>query len=97
MILSNQETSHFKKIFFRGPATFDLSDMYLMAKIRLTDKANNKLADGVEASTVNNILLSAFKKMTIYVNEKVILDMSNFGFSQYFVNRLSSDVTGIFF
>ena len=64
-----------------------------MAKIRITDKNNKKLADNVEASTINNILLSAFKKMIIYVNDKVIFDMSNFGFSQYFVNHLSSDIT----
>ena len=74
----------------RGAATYNLSEMYLQAKIKITDKNNQKLADNVDASTVNNILLSAFKKMTIYINDKVVLDMSNFGFSQYFVNRLQS-------
>ena len=52
-----------------GSATYDLSDLFLMAKIRITDSKDRPLAQDTEASIINNILFSAFRTMKIYLNE----------------------------
>ena len=67
----------------------------VVERYHITDRKNKPLKRDVDASTVNKILLSAFKKMCIYVNDKAILDMINFGYAQYFVNRLSSHQTAV--
>ena len=92
---ANSEKLCYKLEPIVGAATYDLSDMYMQSKIHITNRRNNPLGKDVDASTVNNILLFAFKKMCIYLNNKAILDMSNFGYAQYFVNRLRSDQTAL--
>ena len=87
----NSEKWRYKLEPIFGAATNDLSDMYMHSQIDLTDRRGAPSKSTVEASTVNNILRSSFKKMTFYLKDKAILDMSNFGFAQYFVNRLGFD------
>ena len=67
----------------------------MMAKIRLTDKDNNQIAENTEASTINDCLFSAFKSMKGFINDKPIVSMPHFAYQQYFSKKLRSDVTAV--
>ena len=45
----------------------DLSDMFFMAKIKITTKDDQQLPENTEASTVNDSLFSAIKTMKLYI------------------------------
>ena len=64
-----KETSVFRYFLdpLLGAQTYDLSDMFIMAKIKLTDKDGNQIAKNVEASTVNDCLMSAFKSVNMFI------------------------------
>ena len=58
-----------------GAQTYDLSDMFFMAKIKVSTKKDAPLPDNTEASTINDCLFSAIKTMKLYVNEQVFLNV----------------------
>ena len=69
--------------------------MFLMAKLRLTDKEDNQIAMNTEASTINDCLFSALKSMKMFINDKPIVSMPHFGYQQYFSKKLASDTTAV--
>ena len=94
-ISSNTHTLRYFLDPLLGAQTYDLSDMFMMAKIRCTDKDDNQIADNTEASIVNDCLFSALKSMKVFINDKPIVSMPHFGYQQYFSKKLSSDITAI--
>ena len=69
--------------------------MFLMAKIRVTDKDDNQIATNTEASTINDCLFSALKSMKLFINDKPIISMPHFSFQQYFSKKLACDTTAV--
>ena len=56
-----------------------LTDMFMMAKIRVTDKDDNQIPENTEASTVCDSLFSSLKSMKLFINDKPIVSMPHFG------------------
>ena len=69
--------------------------MFLMAKIRVTDKDDNQIATNTEASTINDCLFSALKLMKLFINDKPIISMPHFSFQQYISKKLACDTTAV--
>ena len=94
-ITSNTHTLRYFLDPLLGAQTYDLSDMFLMAKIRVTDKEDNQIATDTEASVINDCLFSALKSMKVFINDKPIVSMPHFGYQQYFSKKLASDTTAV--
>ena len=94
-ITSNTHTLRYFLDGLLGPQTYDLSEMFMMAKIKITDKEDNQIKSSVETSVVNDCLFSALKSMKVFINDKPIVSMPHFGYQQYFSKKLASDITAV--
>ena len=70
-ITTNTHTLRYYMEPMLGGQTPDLSDIFFMAKIRVTTEDDKQIPDDTEVSTINMSLFSALKTMKLYINEYV--------------------------
>lgn len=68
----------------------DLSHVYLRMKVSLRDDDGGNMIVDHGVGVVNNLLFSLFRSMEVYLNEKAVCRIDNFGYKSYIETLLNN-------
>jgi hypothetical protein len=71
--------------------SYDLNNIYIAAGISILTDDYKIIPDDTEVSVINNCLLSAFKSVRVFLNDKIILNHSNYALFAYVNTLLNFD------
>lgn len=71
---------------------FDLENIFMNCGISIQTSAG-LIAEDTLVSTINNVMLSAFKSLRIYINNKIVLNLNQYGIYCYVMTLLNTTKT----